>query len=112
MKRITIEIPDSKYAKLTADAEKLIAVKSKMCRLAGVECPKYKAANIVKEAAEFGAVEYVSNYIENISSTLSKKINLLENHIDGEAEIIVREAASPIKRIVAALSCDNEQEAN
>ena len=32
MKRITIEIPDSKYAKLTADAEKLIAVKSKMCR--------------------------------------------------------------------------------
>ena len=100
MKRITIEIPDSKYAKLTADAEKLIAVKS------------YKAANIVKEAAEFGAVEYVSNYIENISSTLSKKINLLENHIDGEAEIIVRDAASPIKRIVAALSCDNEQEAN
>lgn len=65
MKRITIEIPDSKYAKLTADAEKLIAVKSKMCRLAGVECPKYKAANIVKEAAEFGAVEYVSNYIES-----------------------------------------------
>lgn len=80
MKRITIEIPESKYEKLMREAEKLLDAKAKMCRLAGVEFPKVKPTAVIQEAAEYGCTAYVFEYLSCILDDLTNKINLLEAH--------------------------------